>query len=212
MSSAVNESRLQAWLDKAPSLAKALELRWDSMSGPIVVQRWELDELERQGATLIAEAALDHCEDLEGRARYEVVFVDASGRSLKTKAIRLDSTPANDNAEESAFIDPKETRNADGLTAMFMRHVETNQRLHNVAEANILKFYRDALTDARAELQLLREENKELRRKWKAAESKADGETDIESEAKAAAYEKLGDAVATYLIPLAAAHLGGKTH
>jgi hypothetical protein len=58
----------------------------------------------------------------------------------------------------------------------------------------------------------LRVENRELRRRWKTAEAKAEGDTDAEGEARAAAYEKLTEAVTTYVIPLMAARLGGTNH
>ncbi len=81
--------------------------------------------------------------------------------------------------------------------------------MHNIAEANLLKFYRDALADARSEITELRNENRDLRKRARTAEAKAEGETDVESEARAAAYEKLTHAVTTYLIPLAAEHFSG---
>ena len=208
-----NESRLDAWLRRRPPTATCCELRWDSVSGVQTVARWEKDELERNGALLIGEAALDHFEDLEANARYEVVWLDEDGRVLKTKALRLErERDKDDELSDEGFVKTAETPNAHGLTMQLMKHAETDRRLHNIAEANLLKFYRDALADARAEMVELRAENRELRRRWKAAEAKADSEPDLEGEAHAAAYEKMATAVSEYLIPVLAARVGGPQH
>jgi hypothetical protein len=176
----------------------------------VVVARWARDELERNAATIVLESARDHADDLDhSKVRFEVVWLDADSRVLKTKVVRLESTEDEDTKPDPGIVTPSEGANAHGLTQMFMRHVETDRRLHNIAEANLLKFYRDALSDARSEITELRAENKDLRRKWRAAEAKSEGgEGDAESDARAAAYEKMSEAVSTYLVPLIAQRLG----
>lgn len=206
----MSEARLESWFRRTPPTAAVLELRYDGVAGLQPVARWSRDELERNAAQMVIDAARDHADDVDGRRhRFEVVWLDGDGQVLKTKVVRVETIDDSDKPDP-AFVEPKEERNATGLVSQLMRHAETDRRMHNIAEANLLKFYRDALSDARSEIAELRAENKDLRKRWKAAEAKAEGETDAESDARAAAYEKMGDAVAQYLIPLVAQSIGSR--
>lgn len=202
----MSPSRLAAWLSRVPASAARLELRYDSLGGPIALAGYARTDVDGTAAEVLLETAQDHCETVRLRCSFQIVWLDAEGRALATKPVRCE--PEDSLAEPrlaGAGDAPKETATMDGLVGQLMRHVENRERMLNLALGTNLKMMHDQLRDARAEADSLRAELRVARQRAKEVEA---GETtDAETEARSEAIAKVADAVVTHLVPLAAARL-----
>jgi hypothetical protein len=204
----MNASRLTAWLRRIPDRATQCEIRWDSVNGAQVIASYTRADLERQGVEEILRATQDHCDDLESRARYEVVWLDDSSVVLATKAIKCDVSDDSDADEDdrNVFEGVKtEAATSNGLTIALMRHLEVRERMYHSGTAVNIRTAMDLLRDQRGENGELRNENRLLRQQLKRTEKGGDGEQSeadtAETVARAEAWNKVTDAFTQLVLP-----------
>jgi hypothetical protein len=213
----VSPSRLLAWLARVPPTAARLELRHEGLNGVVTLAAMERAEAAGVGnvADTLIDVAQDFTDSAEARCRFSVVWLDSSERVIATKPIRCAPTDDDDDDDDGvsqqiagAGRPPKEEATSAGIVAQLMRHVENRERLLNIALGTNLKLMHDQLREARAAEDQLRAELKAARARVRDVEEAAGTEvSDAETEARAAAYVKVSDALVQHLIPLAAARL-----
>jgi hypothetical protein len=206
----MNASRLTSWLQRVPASATRLELYYDSIAGQHTLASFTRTEVESTHASAQAdgllELAQDHCESVQARCSFRVVWCEESGRVIATKPLRCE--PELDDLEThlaGSGRAPKEDPSHVGIIAQMMRHIENRERLLNLAMGTNIKTLHDQLRDARAEADQLRGQLRIERQRT--VEAQEGNEPDPESEARQEAMHKVAEAVVTHLVPLAAARL-----
>lgn len=204
----MNESRLIAWLKRVPPTAALLEVRRDTISGPQLIASYRRDELDAAGgAEELLRATQDDCDDLgAARARYELCWLDASGRVLQSKPVVCEpsETIAAATGPTDTVFDRVKTQDpsAHGLTVALMRHLEVRERMYHSGMAVVIRTAMDTLRDQRGENAELRKENQVLRQQLRRTEDKVGDEAAAaEQIARAEAWNKVTDILSEHVLP-----------
>ena len=205
----MQRGRLAAWLMRAPDDACVLELRYENLNGVQTVSTWKRSELSNaDAADQVLGAAEDHTEGLRTACRFEVCWLNEAGKVLRTQGMRCEPTEEAPEPMVGAGDPPPEDRNAAGIVAQLMRHVENRERMLNIAIGTNLQMMVAQVKEARSEAAQLRDENRQLRQLLKEREDDDESAAEmVEAQARADAVDKVAEAVVTHIVPLAAARL-----
>ena len=159
MMGASKVSRLEVWMRRVPDTAALLELIYVSQAGEERLAEWRgpmakratskargkatgadlagvnLGATEELAADVMAQAQA-HCDGIEARSRYSVVWRDTSGSPLTTTTVKC--VPQQPGAGEDS--------SPSGQIAQLQRHLEATQRMHIQSMASILDGFDRLLT------------------------------------------------------------------
>ena len=151
MMGASKVSRLEVWMRRVPDTAALLELIYVSQAGEERLAEWRgplakratskargkatgadlagvnLGATEELAADVMAQAQA-HCDGIDARARYSVVWRDATGSPLTTTTVKC--APQHPGAGEDS--------SPSGQIAQLQRHLEATQRMHIQSMASVL--------------------------------------------------------------------------
>jgi hypothetical protein len=211
--------RLRAWLSRSSmrddgAKGARVFLVHEQIGVTSIVCNWAPSELTEggDGAQLIYDAAQEHCDDLGTQARYTVELRSAEGSTLATKPIRLEPNPGQ--GERPVGAGQVEDPSIAGILGQVLRHQEVMCRMYVGSTGGILNNMQAELKLQADQIQELNGTLKLAQQRLRAAEARAE-DTEVadaqavEYEAKAEAWNKVGTAVATELIPLLAQRLNG---
>ena len=195
--------RIRAWLNRVPAGSHRIQLVFEQIGVSNLVAQWTRDELQHADAAhLILDAAQEHCNDLATAARYTLQWVGEDNRPLSSKVIRMQP----DDAEPQLGAGQVEDATLAGALGQLLRHQEVMARLYVGAQTGILSNLQQVLQMTREHNAELHALNKELTRRVRNAEARAEGEAmeaeTAESLAKAAAVEKFTTVMTEQVLPL----------
>lgn len=204
--------RIRAWLNRAGPSVDRVHAVFEQLGVRDTVCNWARDELVHgDGASTVADALQEHCDDLGTAARYTLQMVTSDGRVLSSKVCR--ATPID--GDEKELLGKVEDATLAGALSQLLRHQEAMARMYIGANSGILHNMQAVLKLQAEQLQDYAQQAKEANKRARAAEVRAaSGDEnapidDVESVARAEAITKIGDAVSQYVIPIVAGKLNG---
>jgi hypothetical protein len=210
----VQRDRIAGFLSARPSTANALALvTFDIAGTELQLAAWALAELPEKPAELVelvTEAAQDHADD-HGRGKYSLLWCVGDGKTarvVKRKAFlfepREDSS-ARDTQREAGQAFDTTAPSVALIFAQVVRHAENMHKLYVQSLGSVVVAQRDVITELANQNGELLRRVRNLTGRTLDAEGRQPAEAEgVESLARAAAIEKVGDFFVQHLGPIIA--------
>lgn len=207
---------LEKWLRRRPRESLGLQLTaTEDLSG--LVQEWSSAEIAQMDpnaeagepslrsalelARAIVSAADDHAE-LQGEpCRLVLRWLMPEGERGPQTVIK--AKPPKEPTEELNMDGSADVGDMRGIATQGIRHLNNMHRMYALSLGGVLQNQRELIADLRTQLADMQAENKSLRQRVKRTDepsAETDGEL-LEREATANAIEKVGNAIASEVIP-----------